>query len=71
MVDDFMLNKVLEKIKKISIEKFDDIENLIDTNDKLPNDITFKKVMILMTCVIKDDDNFYPQVFLDCALYDE
>ena len=59
MVDDYMLNKVLEKIKEIiSIEKFDDTKILIHRNDKLPDGITLKKVMKLMTCIIKDDDNF-------------
>ena len=28
---------------------------MTDTDDKLPGDITFKNV-ILMTCIIKDDD---------------
>ena len=38
------------------------------TDDKLPDDITFKNVLILMTCVIKDDDKFYPQPFLEETL---
>ena len=46
MVDDYMLNKVLDKIKI-----------LIDADDKLP-DITLKNVVILMTCVIKDGNKF-------------
>ena len=45
MVDDYMLNKVLEKIKEIiSIEKFDDTKILIHRNDKLPDGITLKKL---------------------------
>ena len=41
MVDNNILDKVLDKIKKIiSIEKFDDTKVLIDTDDILP-DITF------------------------------
>ena len=40
---------------------------MIDTDDKLPHDITLKNV-ILMTCVIKDDSKFYPQIFLEEAL---
>ena len=36
LVDDYMLDKVLVKIKKImGIEKFDDTKILIDTDDKL------------------------------------
>ena len=46
MVDDYVLNKVLDKIReKISIEH----KILIDTDDKLPEDNTSKNV-ILMTC---------------------
>ena len=56
IVHDYMLDKVLDKIiEVIGIEKFDDTKILIDTDDKLPDDITFKNVVILMTCVIKDD----------------
>ena len=35
MVDDYTLDKVLDKIKKISIKKLDDTKILIDTDDKL------------------------------------
>ena len=41
MVDDYMINKVLNKIKEIiSIQKFDDIKVLIDADDKLTDDVT-------------------------------
>ena len=47
MVDDYIPNKVLHKIKEIiDIEKFDHIEILIDTDDQLPDDITLKNVVI-------------------------
>ena len=42
---------------------------MIDTDDKLPDDITFKNAAILMTCVIKDDDKHYLQIFLVEVLY--
>ena len=59
MTDDFVLDKVLFKIKDIiCIGKFKNTKRLIDTNNKLPDNITFKNVMILMTCVLKDDDKF-------------
>ena len=49
MVDDYMLDKVLNKIKNITdIEKFDDTKILIDTDDKLPDDITLKNVITLV-----------------------
>ena len=40
----------------------------MDTDDELSDDINFKNIVILMTCVIKDDDKFYPQLFLEEAL---
>ena len=49
MVDDYMLNKALDKTKEIMvIEKFDDTKILINTDDKLSDDITFKKVGMLL-----------------------
>ena len=43
MIDGCMLHKVLDNIKEIiGIEKLDDTEILIDTDDKLLNDITLK-----------------------------
>ena len=41
MIDDYVLNKVLDKSKEIiGIEKFDNIKTLIETVDKLRDDIT-------------------------------
>ena len=71
MVDDYTLDKVFDKSKRTGIEKFENIRILINTNDKLPDDTTLKNAMILMTFVIKDGDKFYPQLFLEEALYDE
>ena len=69
IVDD-MLDKVLDKIKEIiGIEKSDNTKILIDTEDKLPNDITLKNVAILITCVINDDNKFYWQLFLEKSLF--
>ena len=60
-----MLNKTLDETEKIiGIRKFDDTKILIDMDDKLPDDITFKNVVISIICVIKDDGKFYPQIFL-------
>ena len=51
VVDDYMLDKVLNKVKEIIVmEKFDDTKNLINTYDELLDDITIKRVVILMTC---------------------
>ena len=44
--DNYLINKVLDKIKGIiGIKKFDDIKILIDTDDKLPDYITLKKLL--------------------------
>ena len=75
MVDDYMLDKALDKIKEIiGLEKFYDTKILIDTGDKLPKVITLKNIVILMTCVIKDDflnKKLYPQIYLEEALCDK
>ena len=72
MVNDYMLDKILDKIKEIiSIVKCDDTNILINTNDKLPGYITLKNVVILITCAIKDNVNFYPQMFLEEALHNK
>ena len=69
MVDDCSPDKVLDRIKEITgIGKFDDTKILIGTDDKLPDDVTLENVMILMMCVRKYGDEFYPQIFLEVAL---
>ena len=45
MVDDYTLDKVLDKIKRIGIKKLEDIKILIDTDDKLTDNITLKSDM--------------------------
>ena len=69
MVNNYILNKVLDKIKKIiGIERFEDPDKiLIVTDDKLPHDINLKHVLILMTCVFKEDDKFYLKLVLEEA----
>ena len=45
MIDAYVLDKVLDKVKKIiGIEKFYDTEILRDTDDKLSDDITLKNL---------------------------
>ena len=59
----------MDKIKEITvIKKFDDTKILIETDNKFPDKITFRNIVKLMTCVIIDDDKFYPQLFLEEAL---
>ena len=72
MVNDYMLDKVLDKIKEtIDISKFDDTKILTDTDDKLPDYITLKNAGILITCIINGDCKIYLQIFLEEALYNE
>ena len=41
MVDDYMLDKVLGKVKLIiGIEKFNDTQKLTDTDDQLADEVT-------------------------------
>ena len=69
IIDDYRLDKVWDKIKEIiSIDKFDNAKILIDTDDKFPDYITFKNVVILIACAIRDHGKFYPQIFLEEAL---
>ena len=64
MVDYYILRKVSSKIKEIiSIEKFGDTKILVVADDKFPENSTLKNVVILIICVIKDGDKFYPQIF--------
>ena len=47
MVGDNNLDKVLDNMQKIiGIEKLDDTNILIETDDKLPDDITLKNTVI-------------------------
>ena len=49
MIDNSILDKVLDKIKKIiDIKKIDDSKVLNETDDKLPHNITLKNVVILI-----------------------
>ena len=57
----YTLNKSLDRIKeRISSEKLEQTRVFSDV------DIN---VVILMTCVIKYDDEFYLEIFLEVALY--
>ena len=57
----FLLDMLTVSWRKINnVEKSDDTKILIDTDDTLPDDITFKNFVMLMACVIKDEVDFYP-----------
>ena len=66
-----MKNIKKETFKEVlSSEQFDDATILIDTDDKLPDNITFKTIAILMIRVI-NRNKCYPHLFLEYELYDE
>ena len=44
---------------------------MIEIHNKFPDDITFKNVAILNTCLINNNDKSYSQLFLEEALFDE
>ena len=63
MFGDYMLNKLLDKVKEIiGIEQFDNTNILINTDDKLSDDITFKKVVILMTSYVINNMTCYKRL---------
>ena len=59
MVDNYMIDRVFDKDWKNNRhwkKKFMILTRIvINTDHKLPNNVTLKTVLILMTCVIKDD----------------
>ena len=58
-----MLNKLLDKVKEIiGTEQFDNTNILINTDDKLSDDITFKKVVILMTSYVINNMTRYKRL---------
>ena len=72
-----MVDKLLDNIKEIiAIEKFDETKILINMDDQLSDQITLKRVVILLTgywryIVIKDGDKPFPQLSLDNSNYGE
>ena len=53
MVNDYTVDKVLDKIKEIlGTEEFDDTKILINADDKLPDDISLKRFAISLPCAI-------------------
>ena len=55
MNDSNMLNKALDKIKEI-------IGVITKRNDKLPDNFTFKNVVTLKLCVIKEIKNLFTTI---------
>lgn len=63
MFDDDLLHEVLDIIKKIiSTKTFYDIKILIETDNKLSDNITSENLVTVTSCVIKDNDKIYLQI---------
>ena len=63
MVDGYILDRVLKtRLKKLGIKKLFDTKILIKTDDKSPDGITLKNVLIFITHIIKDGDRFNSQM---------
>ena len=64
MIDYYILGGVLDQIKMIIvIEKLDDTEILIDSDNRFTDEVSLKNVMILISFVIKDADKFFHNYF--------
>lgn len=42
---------------------------MVERDEKFPDDITLKNVVVFITFVKKDDRKFYPQIFLGKGMY--
>ena len=60
MVDYYIVDKVLDKI---GIEKVDDANILISSDNKFSDNIILKRVVILITCVLKMPVHFVHSCF--------
>ena len=69
MINDCGKDKVLDRIEEI--KKLDNSKMWIDTNNKLPDQISLKYFVILVTCTIKDAGKFYPELVSEEALYEK
>ena len=57
IVDDYTLDKVLDKIKMIiTIEEFNDTKILVETDDKLSDNVTLKIAVLLIRCLSRIKD---------------
>ena len=66
--DNHVLDKLVDKIKNIREIRKLDAKILIDTDDKLRDDITLKNIVKLIMCVTKNWDIFYPKLRYEEAL---
>ena len=41
---------------------------MVETDNKLPDNIIFKNIVILIMCLTKDGDKLFPQIYLEETL---
>ena len=70
---DMVLRSIENKINPIpniiKIEDFDKFRFNSDTNLPLDTLITFHSLVINVSCVIKKDNEYYPEIYLEECLY--
>ena len=67
-----MLQKYIEdKIILDKIDGFDKIKFSSDIDLPLGTLIQFKILTIIIRCIIKKDEKYYPEIYLDECLYDK
>ena len=72
---DDVFNEIIGKIKKIDDDWLEYTKDYIkikfNSDDNLPlnKSLKFYQMTITIGCVISEDNNLYPQIFLDEALY--
>ena len=60
-----------DKIILDKIDEFDKIRFSSDIDLPLHTLIRFKILTIIIKCIIKKDDKYYPEIYLDECLYDK
>ena len=70
-----VFNSLREYVEdKIILDKIDEFDKIRFSSDiDLPLDtlIRFKILTIIIKCIIKKDDKYYPEIYLDECLYDK
>ena len=60
------MTDLTNRIAKLTIiNKFKDVIMLSDTDDDLLGDIDLKEVVLLITCILKEDGKYYSQIFFE------
>ena len=65
-----MKEYIEDKIIFSKIERFDKIRFISDIDLPLGKFIEFKTLTIIIKCIIKENDKYYPEIYLDECLYD-